>query len=131
MTTKERKEFIKKVAPGIHVYMATYHLADEIWVNPSDEVEEYIKNNLLKIEKSAVGVGRPWFSEKKFCEAVDTLSDEKLKELLYYFDEHDMPLCDVYVESCLHPRELTEMEIKWGERLIEGTIVTFEDFFLR
>ena len=123
-----KKEFIKKVAPGIHVYMATYYLADEIQANTDCEVEEYIKENLLAYEKSASGSLRYWFSEKKFRDAVDNLPDDKLKNLLCYFDERDMPLCDVYSESCLHPSDLSETEKKWGELLMEGSIITFEEF---
>jgi len=126
--TEDQKTFIKKVSPGIHVYMATYHMADEIWTNPDDEIEEDIKNKLLFRQKSAIGVERAWFSEKKFCDAIDTLSDEKIKNILYYLDNHDVPLCDVYVESCLHPSDLSEIETKWGELLINGEMVTFEDF---
>jgi hypothetical protein len=126
--TTDQKTFIKKVSAGIRVYMATYHMADEIWANPEDEVEEDIKNNILFRQKSAIGVERAWFSEKKFCDAIDTFPDEKIKKLLYYLDKRDMPLCDVYVESCLHPSDLSEIETKWGELLINGEMITFEDF---
>jgi hypothetical protein len=126
--TTEQKEFIKKVGAGIRVYMTTSFMADEIWTDPEDEIENMIKDNLLSRQKSAIGVERAWFSEKKFCKAIDTLSDEKIKKLLYYFDERDMPLCDVYVESCLYPSDLSETETKWGEILMNGDMVTFEEF---
>ena len=116
--TKEQKEFIKKMTAGIGVYMETYHLADKIWTNPEGEVEEYIEDSIL------VGTR---FSEDKFRDAVDSMPDEKLRELLYYFDEHDMPMCDVYVESCLCASD-SETETKWGEQIMNGELVTFKDF---
>jgi len=126
--TTEQKEFIKKVGPGVRVYMTTSFMADEIWTNHEDEIETMIKNNLLYSQKSAIGVERAWFSEKKFCDWIDTATDENIKKLLYYFDKRDMPLCDVYVESCLYPSDLSETETKWGEILMNGDMVTFEEF---
>lgn len=124
----EQKAFIKKVASGIHVYMATGDRAMKIFETPKNEIELFIKKYLLNHEKNELRVTRIWFCESTFCQAVDTLIDEKLKDLLYYFDMHDMPLCDVYIESYLCPDNLSETEIKWGERLIDGSLMTFGDF---
>lgn len=126
--TSEQKAFIRKVAPGIRIYMAAGDRAVKISENPKNEIERFIKKNLLNHEKNEVRTTRLWFCESTFCQAVDTLIDEKLKDLLYYFDAHDMPLCDVYVESRLCPSDLSETEIRWGERLMDGSIVTFEKF---
>ena len=125
---KEKKEFIKKVSPGIHVYMALSYKADEIYINPECDEEIFIKKNLLSYEKSAIRVKRHWFSEEKFHEAVDTLPDDELKKLLVYFDSIDMPLCDVYVESCIVPKNLTENEKKYEKVIMDGDLMTFEQF---
>ena len=126
--TKEQKEFIKKMAPGIHVYLGSGNRMEDIYEKPEGEIEHFIKNNLLGREKNELRTTRVWFCETTFCEAVDTLIDEKLKDVLFYFDAHDMPLCDVYIESCLRVSDLSETETKWSERLIEGSMMTFKDF---
>ena len=126
--SQEKKDFIKKTAPGIHVYMATTYSADEIAINPAEPIEEYIKDNILSYEKSAVGSMRYWFSESKFSKAVDTLEDEKLRELLVYLDNVDMCLCDVFVEACITTKDLTDNEKKYADVIMDGKLTTFEDF---
>lgn len=121
--SKEKKEFIKKVSPGIHVYMALTYKADEIYINPECDEELFIKENLLSYEKSAIRVKRHWFSEEKFHEVVDTLPDDELKKLLVYFDSIDMPLCDVYVESCL-----PDSDNEYAKKIMDGDLMTFEQF---
>ena len=125
--TQEQKEFIKKLAPGIHVYLQSGDRLENIFENPQGEIGLFIKNNLIGREKNKVRASRLWFCEETFCTAVDSLIDEKLRELLYYFDEHDMPMCDVYVESCLCASD-SETETKWGEQIMNGELVTFKDF---
>lgn len=120
--TKEQKEFIKKVAPGIDVYMSTCRVADAIWTNPITDVELYIEEHLLEYKEKAI------FSEEKFRRAVDILSDEKLKDLLLYFDKKDMPLCDMYIESCLATNDFTTVEGVWEQSIMDGNLHTFEDF---
>ena len=126
--SQEKKDFIKKTAPGIHVYMATSYIADEISADAEEPVEEYIRDNILIHEKSAVGITRAWFSGSLFCKAVDTLEDDKLRELLVYLDTIDMCLCDVFVESCIDTKDLTENEKKYVDLIMDGKLGMFEDF---
>ena len=126
--TQEQKNFIKKMAPGIHVYMNTGDRANTLFEKADGEIELFIKRNLLAREKNKIRTTRVWFCEETFCKVVDSMIDEKLKKLLDYFDTHDMPMCDVYVESCLCPSDLSETETKWGERLMDGSLITFADF---
>lgn len=120
--SQEKKDFIKKTAPGIHVYMATSYTADEIAKNAEEPIEEYIKDNILSYEKSAIGSMRYWFSENKFCKAVDTLDDDKLRELLLYLDNIDMCLCDVFAEASIDAENLDDNE------KIYANVITFEEF---
>lgn len=126
--TQEKKEFIKKLTPGIHIYLQSDGRLENIFENPQGEIGLFIKNNLIGREKNKVRASRLWFCEETFSTAVDSLIDKKLKEFLCYFDEHDMPMCDVYVESCLCPSDLSETETKWGEQLMNGELMTFKDF---
>jgi len=126
--SQEKKDFIKKTAPGIHVYMATTYQADEISVNVNEPSEEYIRTHLLEYKRSSMGDERWWFSQTHFCKAVDTMSDDLLRELLLYFDNMDMCLCDVFVEACVDTEELTENEKKYEKLIMDGDLVTFEEF---
>lgn len=112
--SREKKEFIKKTAPGIHVYTSTYGVGEPIM----DIV-------------SRVEGGRYSFSQKKFCKAVDTLDDDTLRELLEYFDNNDMCLCDVFVEACIPAEDLNDNERKYADIIMEGNLVTFSDFLDR
>jgi len=120
--TKEQRAFIKKLAPGIEVYMSAYNMADAIWKNPVTDVELYIEEHILDYVTSAV------FSKEKFCQAVDTLPNEKLRELLLYFDANDMPLCDVYTESHLDTKDFSASELVWSRAIMDGNLLIFRNF---
>ena len=126
--SQEKKDFIKKTAPGIHVYMATSCQADEIAVSADNAAEEYIRSHMLTYEKSAVGTKRWWFSEELFCRAVDTMGDDALRVVLLYLDDVDMSLCDVFAEACIDTKDLNETEKKWGKLIMDGDLVTFKTF---
>lgn len=117
--SREKRAFIKKVAPGISTCMAVSYKADEIAAAPEDEIELYIRNNLLVFE-----TGRWWFSDSKFIRAVDTLSGEKLTELLVYLDDIDMNLYAVYRESCL---EWSKIDCVYDELVETERLITFEE----
>ena len=126
--SQEKKDFIEKTAAGIQVYMATTYRADEIAVNAVGAIEKYIQKHILVFEKSAMSHKRWWFSETLFCKAVNTMDDATLCEMLLYLDNIDMCLCDVFVEACINTRDLTENEKKWAELIMDGKLVTFEEF---
>lgn len=115
--SQEKREFIKKTAPGIHVYMATTHQADE-----------YIQTHMLTCEKSAINPKRCWFSQNLFHNFVDTMGCDALREVLLYLDNIDMCLCDVFVEAGIDTKDLSENEKKWGTLIMDGDLVTFGDF---
>ena len=108
--SQEKKDFIKKVAPGIHVCMTITYQADEIAVNAVEPAEEYIQTHMLVYEKSVMGDNRWWFSEKLFCKFVDTMDDETIREVLLYLDDVNMCLSEVFDEACIDTRDLTDYE---------------------
>ena len=126
--SQEKKDFIKKVAPGIHVYMATTYQADEIAANAEEFAEEYIRAHILTYEKSAMSHKRWWFSRNLFWKFVDTMGDDAIREVLLYLDTIDMCLCDVFAESCIDTADLSENEKKYEKLIMDGDLVTFEDF---
>jgi hypothetical protein len=126
--SQEKREFIKKTAPGIHVYMATTHQADEIAANAGEPAEEYIQTHMLTCEKSAINPKRCWFSQNLFHNFVDTMGYHALREVLLYLDNIDMCLCDVFVEAGIDTKDLSENEKKWGTLIMDGDLVTFGDF---
>jgi len=94
-------------------------LSDEIYASQDEDIEVYIKNNIL--EGSS-------FSTEKFCDAMQTIDDKTMRDLLYYFEDRDMSMVEAYNESCLRlddlPQELTDI----AEAILDQDIVTFTDF---
>jgi len=94
-------------------------LADEIYTSQDDDIEVYIKDNFL--EGST-------FHEDSFYGVMETIDDQTLKELLKYFDDRDMDISRVYIESCLGWSDLPEELQKFAEAIDYKEICTFEDF---
>ena len=117
--TPQKNKFIQYIAGGLSTLMNCSMLADEIYASPDDGLEKYIKDNLL--------VGSS-LCEDRFCEAMETIDDQTLKELLRYFDDRDMSISRVYIESCLIPSDLPEELQKFAEAIDYKEIYTFEDF---
>ena len=115
----QKNKFIQYIAGGLSTLMNCSMLADEIYASPDDGLEKYIKDNLL--------VGSS-LCEDRFCEAMETIDDQTLKELLKYFDDRDMDISRVYIESCLVPSDLPEELQKFAESIDYKEIQTFEDF---
>ena len=126
--SQEKKDFIKKVAPGIHVLMATTYQADEIAASADELAEEYIQKHILTYEKSAISLKRWWFSQSLFCTFVDMMGDGALREVLLYLDNIDMCLHDVFEESCIDTSDLTKNEKKYAALIMGGEMTTFKDF---
>jgi len=87
------------ISGGFSTLMNGSMLADEIYANQDDDIERYIKDNLL--EGSS-------FSEVKFCAAMETIDEATLTELLAYFDDRDMPVSRAYSESCIDVANVEE-----------------------
>ena len=117
--TSEKKEFIQYIAGGLSTLMNGSMLADEIYTSQDDDNEVYIKDNILRGSS---------FCEDRFCEAMDTIDDGTLKELLEYFDDRDMNISQVYIDSCLIPSDLPEELKKFAESIDYKEIQTFADF---
>ena len=114
-----KKEFLCHIAGGLSTLMNGSMLADEIYTSQDDDIEVYIKDNLL--EGSA-------FYEDSFYGVMETIDDQTLKELLKYFDDRDMDISRVYIESCLGWSDLPEELQKFAEAIDYKEICTFEDF---
>ena len=117
--TPQKNKFIQYIAGGLSTLMNCSMLADEIYASPDDGLEKYIKDNLL--------VGSS-LCEDRFCQAMETIDDGTLKELLTYFDSRDMNISQVYIESCLVPSDLPEELQKFAESIDYKEIQTFADF---
>ena len=114
-----KKDFLCEVVGGIEVFMNCTCLSEEIHAGQDEDIEVYIKNNIL--EGSS-------FSADKFCKAMQTIDDKTLRDLLYYFEDRDMSMVEAFNESCLGlddlPQELTDI----AEAILDQDIVTFTDF---
>lgn len=114
-----KKEFLCHLAGGLSALMNGSMLADEIYTSQDDDIEVYIKDNFL--EGST-------FHEDSFYGVMETIDDQTLKELLKYFDDRDMDISRVYIESCLGWSDLPEELQKFAEAIDYKEICTFEDF---
>ena len=114
-----KKDFLCYIAGGFSTLMNGSMCSDEIYTSQDDDNEVYIKDNILRGSS---------FCEDRFCEAMDTIDDGTLKELLKYFDDRDMNISQVYIESCLIPSDLPEELQKFAEAIDYKEIYTFEDF---
>ena len=117
--TSEKKEFIQYIAGGISTLMNGSMLADEIYTSQDDDIEMYIKDNIL--EGSS-------FCENRFCQVMKTIDDGTLKELLKYFDDRDMDISQTYIESCLVPGDLPEDLQSFTESIDYKVVGVFEEF---
>ena len=115
----DKKEFLCYIAGGFSTLMNGSMCSDEIYTSQDDDNEVYIKDNILRGSS---------FCEDRFCEAMDTIDDGTLKELLKYFDDRDMNISQVYIESCLVPSDLPEELKKFTESIDYKEIQTFADF---
>jgi hypothetical protein len=114
-----KKQFLCYIAGGFSTLMNGSMCSDEIYTSQDDDNEVYIKDNILRGSS---------FCEDRFCEAMDTIDDGTLKELLKYFDDRDMDISQVYIESCLVPSDLPEELKKFTESIDYKEIQTFADF---
>ena len=114
-----KKQFLCYIAGGFSTLMNGSMCSDEIYTSQDDDNEVYIKDNILRGSS---------FCEDRFCEAMDTIDDGTLKELLKYFDDRDMSISHAYIESCLIPSDLPEELQKFAEAIDYKEIYTFEDF---
>jgi len=114
-----KKEFLCYIAGGLSTLMNCSTRSDEIYTSQDDDIEMYIKDNIL--EGSS-------FCENRFCQVMKTIDDGTLKELLKYFDDRDMDISQTYIESCLVPGDLPEDLQSFTESIDYKETCTFEDF---
>ena len=102
--TRDKKNFISHLSGGFEVTMTPY--SDEIYLHQEEGIEVYIKNNMLEapVDRHC----SPVFSEDKFRQAMETIDDQTLKELLNYLDQRDITMSRVYSESCMVPEDFPQ-----------------------
>ena len=79
-----KREFLCEVAGGIEVFMNCTYLSDEIHAGQDEDIEVYIKDNILE---------GPSFSTEKFCKAMQTIDDKTLRS----FADEQVCNCMVHV----------------------------------
>jgi hypothetical protein len=121
--TQEKKDFIKAIASGLSVRMTMSWRADEIAAGADDDIEVYIRDNILTSGKSMTGSDRHWFSTDKFCAAVEQLTDGKLYELLLYLYDVEVLLSEAFDES-----EEVDAPRAYEELVEKRSAVTFKRF---
>lgn len=117
--TPAKKEFIKRICGGIHVLMTCTYLAKDISQDPREPEEYFIRDKILDYGE---------FSEHKFCEAIETLSNGDITSILTYLDDRDIYLQRVFMESQIPIQELTDTDLEFALLVEDRDLVTFEDF---
>jgi|TARA_B100001142_G_scaffold308123_1_gene339387 hypothetical protein len=117
--TPAKKEFIKRICGGIHVLMTCTYLANDISQDPREPEEYFIRDKILDYGE---------FSEHKFCEAIETLSNGDITSILTYLDDRDIYLQRVFMESQIPIQELTDTDLEFALLVEDRDLVTFEDF---
>ena len=107
------------IAPGLNVLMNCSMLSDEIYTSQDDDIEVYIKDNILRGSS---------FCEIRFCEAMETIDDQTLRELLKYFDDRDMSIARSYFESWSVTSDLPEEIRTFAESIDHKEVETFAEF---
>ena len=130
--TRHKKDFLCHISGGIDVIMTREWLSDSIYAGQVEEIEVFIKKNFLEGPVSPEDeFCRPSFSEDKFREAMKTIDDETLVNMLKYFDERGLSMSEAYAESCMipsdFPSELTDIAETLGQAR-DREIITFEHF---
>jgi len=114
-----KKDFLGYLAGGLSTLMDGSMLSDEIYTCQNDDVEIYIKNEILRGSS---------FCENRFCEALKATDDGTLRKIFNYFDDRDMDISRVYIESCLTPGDLPEHLRAFAESIDYKDVCSFEDF---
>ena len=117
--TPAKKEFIKRICGGIHVLMTCTYLANDISQDPREPEEYFIRDKIIDFGE---------FSEHKFCEAIETLSNGDITSILTYLDDRDIYLQRVFMESQIPIQELTDTDLEFALLVEDRDLVTFEDF---
>jgi len=117
--TPAKKEFIKKICGGIHVLMTCSFLANDINQDPQEPEEYFIRGKFLKFGE---------FSEHKFCQALDTMSNGDITAVLTYLDDRDIYLQRVFMESQIPIQDLSDADLEFALLIEDRDLVTFEDF---
>jgi len=99
--------------------MTCTYLANDISQDPREPEEYFIRDKILDYGE---------FSEHKFCEAIETLSNGDITSILTYLDDRDIYLQRVFMESQIPIQELTDTDLEFALLVEDRDLVTFEDF---
>jgi hypothetical protein len=133
----QKRRFLRLISPGIRVLMTCSWRSDEIAATNYDDditddlekAEKYIKDNLLRFEKSGIGVYRYWFCELKFDAMVENGDYDTVKCVFHYIDEF-FNIKQVLYESCCVDEmdEMNEGELLIASKIENREIGCFEEF---
>ena len=125
MISTEKKNFLKILSKGIYVTMELNKRAIRIVEEPMNKIEAYISDNFIQ----RLCCYYTWFSYELFNEALDTMDDKHLCEILLYFDHTNMTIAEIYKNSFIKIEELDDEEETQFAKDIENKVITsFEQF---
>ena len=123
----DKLNFIKKISPGLSVLMTCSCIADDIAISPDCNEETYIKENIIDVQRNAVGDYMKNFCETLFGECLEEMSSDDVIDMLRYFDNKDMYLERVYQEASIPISEFEGAGLKYAQMIVDHDLITFQD----
>ena len=118
--TPEKRQFLKKLAPGVRELLDS----NRIGLEPKNDTEKFIKRQLL----SHNGDGTYELSIGKFKIAMGVLDDEILYTIFVYLDTSGITIRRVYRYMKLNVLEFSLEEHRFVDMIVDEDIETFYDF---
>lgn len=121
--TSEAMAFLRSIADGYHILMATTYLADEIGAcGASDEYDDsrgcrVVHGELLHTERSAIGIRRAWFDVAAFRRMTEQVS--RTADVLAVVDF--LADGDLSLEEAARECDLDDDEIEAGCAAVRAT----------
>lgn len=129
--SQEKREFLKHLSRGIYEIIELDDMAEIIHEGQNIHIEKYISEHFIgfSIDPSSCFKCRMqyWFLHEEFSEALDSMPDSLLIEILDYFEENDLELSRIYKKS----RAIDKMKMKtssFDELIQSGKMTTFKQF---
>lgn len=123
----DKIKFIKKISPGLSVLMTCSCIADDIAISPECNEEKYIKDNILDVQRNAVGDYMKNFCETLFGECLEEMSSDDVIDMLRYFDNKDMYLERVYQEASIPMSDFEGVGLQYAQMIEDHDLITFQD----
>ena len=121
--TEEKRTFLARLADGLFVNLVGSGRLCDFVLNPQNTCEALIALHFMECDDLG-----PWFSIRRYRDAMKTLDDETLTNVLTYLDSMGIIIHGVYMASLLDTRFLDAGEAFLAGEIVDECIYSFRDF---